>query len=74
MTINAFTNPVTGQSISLIMDNTDSAGGYTLTLGADILKPGGSLALTAGGFDLVTITCIDDETPVYIAVAVNDFQ
>lgn len=74
MTINGFTDPVGGQSISLIMDNTDSAGGYTLTLGANFLTPGGSLSLTPGGYDLVTLTCIDDTTPTYIAVAINDFQ
>lgn len=72
MTINAFTNPVSGQTISLLFDGT--GGSYTLTLGADILKPGGAIALTAGGMDIVTITCIDDVTPVYVAVAVNDFQ
>ena len=74
MTINGFTSPVAGQSISLVMDNTDEDGPYTLTLGAAFLTPGGSLALTPGGYDVVTLTCIDDETPVYIAVAVNDFQ
>lgn len=72
MTINAFTNPVAGQTISLLFDGT--GGSYTLTLGADILKPAGTLALTTGGMDVVTITCVDDVTPVYIATAVNDFQ
>lgn len=72
MTINGFTDVVGGQTISLVFDGT--GGTYTLTLGANILTPGGSLALTAGGYDVVTITCIDDVTPTYIATAVNDFQ
>ena len=72
LTINAFTDPVTGQTITLYLDGT--GGSYTLTLGANILTPGGTLALTDGGVDVVTITCLDDATPVYIATAVNDFQ
>ena len=72
MTINAFTSAVAGQTISLFFDGT--GGAYTLTLGASILTPGGSLALTSGGYDIVTITCVDDVTPVYIATAVNNFQ
>lgn len=72
MTINAFTDPVSGQTITFFFDGT--GGSYTLTLGANILTPGGTLALTDGGYDLVTITCLDDATPVYIATAVNDFQ
>jgi len=72
MTINGFTNVVAGQTISILFDGT--GGSYTLTLGAGILTPGGSLALTTGGLDVVTFTCVDDVTPVYIATAVNDFQ
>lgn len=72
MTINAFTNVAAGQTITLFFDGT--GGTYTLTLGASILTPGGSLALTSGGYDIVTITCIDDTTPVYVATAINDFQ
>ena len=72
LTINEFTDPVTGQTITLYIDGT--GGSYTLTLGANILTPGGTLTLTDGGVDVVTITCLDDATPVYIATAVNDFQ
>jgi len=72
MTINGFTSPTEGQTVTLFFDGT--GGSYTLTLGASVLSPGGSLALTDGGYDLVTITCIDDTTPVYVATAVNDFQ
>lgn len=72
MTINGFSTAVAGQTITLFFDGT--GGSYTLTLGASILSPGGSLALTSGGYDAVTITCIDDVTPVYIATAVNNFQ
>jgi hypothetical protein len=72
MTVNGFTSGTGGQTITIIFDGT--GGSYTLTLGADILTPGGTGALTSGGIDLVTITLIDDETPVYIATIVNDFQ
>jgi len=72
MTINAFTNVAAGQTITLFFDG--SGGSYTLTLGASILTPGGSLALTDGGYDIVTITCIDDTTPIYVATAINNFQ
>ena len=72
MTVNGFTSGTGGQTITIIFDGT--GGSYTLTLGADILTPGGTGGLTAGGMDLVTITLIDDETPVYIATIVNDFQ
>ena len=72
MTINGFNNVAAGQTISLFFDG--SGGSYALTLGASILTPGGSLALTTGGYDIVTITCVDDVTPVYIATAVNNFQ
>ena len=72
MTINGFTNAAAGQTISFLFDGT--GGTYTLTLGANILQAGGSVALTSGGMDVVTITCVDDVTPTYIATAVNDFQ
>lgn len=72
MTINGFSTAVAGQTITLFFDGT--GGSYTLTLGASVLSPGGTLALTSGGYDIVTITCIDDTTPVYVATAVNDFQ
>jgi len=72
MTINGFSSDVAGQTITLFFDGT--GGTYTLTLGASVLSPGGTLALTSGGYDIVTITCIDDVTPVYVATAVNDFQ
>lgn len=72
MTINGFSNVATGQTITLAFNGT--GGSYGLTLGGDIMTPGGSLALTPGGFDIVTITCLDDATPTYIATAVNNFQ
>lgn len=72
MTINGFSTAVAGQTITLFFDGT--GGSYTLTTGASILSPGGTLALTSGGYDIVTITCIDDTTPVYVATAINDFQ
>ena len=72
MTINGFSNVATGQTITLAFNGT--GGTYSLNLGNDIMTPGGSLALTPGGFDIVTITCLDDATPSYIATAVNNFQ
>lgn len=72
MTINGFSTAAAGQTISLFFDGT--GGSYTLTTGASILSPGGTLALTSGGYDIVTITCIDDTTPVYVATAINNFQ
>lgn len=72
MTVNAFTSGTGGQTVTIIFDNTGNS--YTLTLGANILTPGGTGGLTAGGIDLVTITLVDDETPIYIATIVNDFQ
>lgn len=73
MTINGFTSPSEGQTISLFFDGT--GGTYTLTLGASILTPAGDgVTLTDGGYDIVTITCIDDTTPVYVATPISDFQ
>ena len=72
MTINGFSNAATGQTITLAFNGT--GGAYGLTLGGNIMTPGGSLALTSGGFDIVTITCLDETTPSYIATAVNNFQ
>jgi hypothetical protein len=75
ITINGFSSPVAGQTVSFLIDNSTYATSYTLTLGAAILVPGGTApSLTASGNDLLTITCIDAATPVYIANVVNDFQ
>lgn len=72
ITINGFTNGLPGQTITMLLDGT--LGSYTLTLGANILVPGGTAAITAGGYDLLTMTLIDDTAPLYIATIVNDFQ
>lgn len=75
ITINGFSSPVAGQTVTFLIDNSTYATSYTLTLGAAILVPGGTApSLTASGNDLLTITCIDATTPVYIANVVNDFQ
>lgn len=74
-TINGFSSPVAGQTVSLLFDQSTYSTSFTLTLGASVLTPGGSgVTLTATGNDLVTITCIDDATPVYIATSVANFQ
>lgn len=72
MTINAFSNPASGQTINFLFDGT--GGTHSLTLGSDILQAGGDVSLTSGGLDVVTITCIETVTPTYIATAVNNFQ
>lgn len=72
MTINAFTSPADGQTITLFFNGT--GGTFTLTLGSNIKTPADTLALTAGGLDIVTITCIDATTPIYVATAINNFQ
>jgi hypothetical protein len=75
ITINGFSSPVAGQTVSFLIDNSTYATSYTLTLGAAILVPGGTApSLTATGNDLLTITCIDAATPVYIANVVNNFS
>lgn len=74
MTINDFATPTAGASITIIFDGT--GGSYTLTLGAKILKAGGSATLTTGGMDVLTITCVDD-TPaaeVYLASLATNFS
>lgn len=72
LTINGFTSPSGGQTITILLDGT--GGSYTLTLGANILKAGGSATLTDGGFDVLTISCVDDETPTYLASLATNFS
>lgn len=74
ITINGFTNGKPGQTITMLMDSATVAGTYTLTLGASILVPGGSASLTGSGYDIITLTLIDDAAPLYVATIVNDFQ
>jgi len=74
MTVNAFSNLSAGQTITLLLDNT--GGSYTLTLGDDILTPSGDGVTLSGGFDMVTITCVNDTSgsESYVAVGITDFQ
>lgn len=75
ITINGFSSPSAGETVTFLIDNATNATSFTLTLGAAILVPGGTApSLTASGRDLLTISCIDPVTPVYIANVVNDFQ
>lgn len=65
LTINELASVTGGESVSILIEN--SGGTYTLTLGANILQAGGNATTLTGLFDLLTITCIDDITPLYIA-------
>ena len=73
MTITGFANPTAGTSISILFDGT--GGSYTLTLStATFMAPGGTIALTDGGYDVVTITCLDPDIGLYTAFIANDLQ
>lgn len=75
ITINGFSNPVGGQTVSFVIDQSSNETSFTLTLGAGILLPSGTApTLTALGNDLLTITCLDDVNGLYIATFVADFQ
>lgn len=75
ITINGFSSPVSGQTVSFLIDQSTNETSHTLTLGAGILLPGGTApTLTALGNDLLTITCLDDVNGLYIATFVADFQ
>jgi hypothetical protein len=75
MTINGFSSPVDGQTVTLLIDNGTNATNYGITLGGGLLTPAGAgVTVTDSGYDLVTITCLDSENGVYIVTAVNDFQ
>ena len=72
MTINEFTSPEYGQTITLILDGT--GGSFTLTTGASIANAGGSATLTDGGIDVYTITCVDPTIPFYLASLATNFS
>lgn len=73
-TINGFTNGSGGQTVTVILDN--SAGAFTITLGGDILVPGGTVELTANTLNVITISLLDDDplAPLYLATMLNNFQ
>lgn len=74
-TINGFSSPVSGQTVSFLIDQSTNTTNFSITLGAGILLPGGTApTLTNSGNDLLTITCLDDVNGVYIATFVADFQ
>jgi hypothetical protein len=52
ITINGFANPVTGQTVRLIVESNDQ---YTLTAGADVFFAGGNKTLTDAGTDIITM-------------------
>ena len=75
MTINGFASPVSGQTVTLLVDNASSGTNYGITLGAGLLTPaGGGVTVTDSGYDLVTITCVDSVGGLYVVTAINDFQ
>ena len=75
MTINGFSTPISGQTITLLIDNATNSSNYGVTLGAGLLTPAGDgVTVTDSGYDLVTITCVDSVNGVYVVTAINDFQ
>ena len=75
MTINGFATPISGQTVTMLVDNATGSSNYGITLGAGLLTPaGGGVTVTDSGYDVVTITCIDSDNGVYVVTAINDFQ
>ena len=75
MTINGFSTPVDGQTITMLIDNATNSSNYGVTLGAGLLTPAGNgVTVTDSGYDLVTITCVDSTNGVYVVTSINDFQ
>jgi hypothetical protein len=75
MTINGFATPVSGQTVTLLIDNATNSSNYGITLGAGLLTPAGDgVTVTDSGYDLVTITCVDSDNGLYVVTAINDFQ
>ena len=75
MTINGFSTPVDGQTITMLIDNATNTTNHGVTLGAGLLTPAGDgVTVTDSGYDLVTITCVDSTNGVYVVTSINDFQ
>ena len=75
MTINGLATPISGQTVTLLVDNATNSSNFGITLGAGLFTPGGNgVTVTNSGQDLVTITCIDADNGVYVVTAINDFQ
>lgn len=75
MTLNGFVSPVSGQTVTMLIDQATGGSNFTFTLGAGLLTPGGNgVTLTDSGYDLVTVTCADAVNGLYIVTTVNDFQ
>jgi hypothetical protein len=75
MTVNGFVSPVSGQTVTLLIDQATGGSNFTFTLGAGLLTPAGDgVTLTDSGYDLVTITCADATNGLYIVTSINDFQ
>ena len=75
MTINGLATPISGQTVTLLIDNATNSSNYGVTLGAGLFTPGGNgVTVTNSGQDIVTITCVDSANGVYVVTAINDFQ
>jgi len=75
MTINGFATPISGQTVTMLVDNATNSSNYGITLGAGLLTPlGDGVTVTDSGYDLVTITCVDSTNGVYVVTSINDFQ
>lgn len=75
MTINGFATPISGQTVTMLVDNATNSSNYGITLGSGLLTPSGNgVTVTDSGYDVVTITCIDSTNGVYVVTSINDFQ
>lgn len=75
MTINGLASPISGQTVTMLIDNATNSSNYGITLGAGLLTPAGDgVSVTDSGYDIVTITCIDADNGVYVVTSINDFQ
>ena len=74
ITINDMTSPTIGATVTLILDGT--AGSYTGTFGSKLFFAGGAKTLTAGGIDVLTMTCVDDTTSaeLYLCSLATNFS
>ena len=75
MTLNGFATPISGQTVTMLIDQATGSSNFTFTLGAGLLTPaGGGVTLTNSGYDLVTVTCVDADNGLYVVTVINDFQ
>ena len=75
MTLNGFATPISGQTVTMLIDQATGSSNFTFTLGGGLLTPaGGGVTLTNSGYDLVTVSCLDEDNGLYVVTVINDFQ